>query len=141
MAVWEHGNGSIISCVAAEALTTQQFYAVKSVTNATTQPPSTIVVDVLPVTATAILGILQDNPLSGQACGVQINGITKAAISPSQALTGGVTYLEVDGASATPGTLKAHASGTIVAIALETLASTTSIAITTVMLLPANAIQ
>jgi hypothetical protein len=140
MAVWEHGNGSVITGVANEALTTQQFYAVKSVTNATTQPPSTVVVDVQ-TTATAILGILQDNPLINQACGVQINGITKAAISPSQALTGGVTYLEVDGASATPGTLKAHASGTIVAIALETLASTTSIAITTVMLLPANAIQ
>ncbi len=70
-------------------------------------------------------GILQDNPVSGKAACIATRGISKAAISASQTLTAGVTLLEVD----TGGTLKAVASGTVVAKAMESLVSTTAVAI------------
>lgn len=80
-------------------------------------------------------GILQDNPAVGQAGAVAVSGITKAAISASQTLTAGVTLLEVD----TGGTLKAHASGTVVAKAMASLASNANVCLVAVELLSSNA--
>lgn len=84
--------------------------------------------------AKAIDGILQDNPTSGEAGSIAVSGVTKAVISASQALTAGVTQLEVD----TGGTLKALASGVAVAVAMESLTSVASTRIIAVRLLPAN---
>lgn len=80
-------------------------------------------------------GILQDNPASGKAGSFAAAGVTKAAISASQVVTGGTTLLEVD----TGGTLIPHGSGTVVAKALETLASVAAVQIIAVELLPSNA--
>jgi hypothetical protein len=80
-------------------------------------------------------GIMLDNPKAGKAGKIATRGITKAAISASQALTAGVTLLEVD----TGSTLKVLASGTAVAKAMETLASTAAVCIIGVELLPSNA--
>ena len=82
----------------------------------------------------AIDGILQDNPANGKTGCIAYNGLTKAVISASQALTAGVTLLEVD----TGGTLTTKSSGIAVAKAAEALSSVASTRIVTVQLLPAN---
>lgn len=111
-------------CSSSTALTTSQFHAVTN-----------LAAMVISTAAANMDGILQDNPDKGQVAGVAVAGITKAAISASQALTAGVTLLEVD----TGGTLKIHASGTVVAKARETLVSNTAVCIVAVELLPSNA--
>ena|SRR5271170_4346395 len=111
-------------CSSSTGLTTSQFHAV---TNLAAMVVSTA--------AANRDGILQDNPDKSQVGGVARSGISKAAISASQALTAGVTLLEVD----TGGTLKVHASGTIVAKARQTLASTAVVCIAAVEILPSNA--
>ncbi len=111
-------------CSASTGLTTSQVHAV---TNLAAMVVSTA--------AANMDGILQDNPDKGQVGAVARSGISKAAISASQALTKGVTLLEVD----TGGTLKIHASGTVVAKAMETLASNTNVCIVAVEILPSNA--
>lgn len=90
------------------------------------------------VAAKACDGILQDNPVSGQAGCIAFGPCsTKAAISASTTLTAGTTMLEVD----TGGTLKAVASGIVVAKALESLTSVAAVRFVTVQLLPANALH
>lgn len=86
--------------------------------------------------AKAMDGILQDNPKSGQAGCIAYAGVSKCAISASNALTQGSTVLEVD----TGGTLKAVASGIVVAQASATLSSTAAVCIVACRLLPANAL-
>jgi hypothetical protein len=133
----ERALGNVISAVANSNLSTSQFCAVKAVAN-TTQPPGWNMD--LQTASNAILGILQDNPILGQVGGVQVLGTTFALISPSQAVTGGTTYLEVD-SSLGVGSLRVHASGTIVALAMESLASNTTYTVISVELLPSNATQ
>lgn len=118
--------------VAGADLSGKQYYAVSEV-NDTSQPVPGVHI-VVSTAAKAISGILQDNPVSGQAGCMQFSGVTKAAISASTVLTAGTTLLEVD----TGGTLKAFASGFVVAQAMETLASNASIAIVSVRLMPGN---
>lgn len=89
----------------------------------------------LATAAKAMDGIMLDNPTSGHAGAIATRGICPAAISASQTLTDGVTYLEVD----TAGTLKALASGIAVAIARETLASNAAVVICSVEVLQSNA--
>jgi hypothetical protein len=128
----ERALQNIISAQAGADLSAKQFYAV-SLVNDTSQPVPGVHM-VVSTAAKACTGILQDNPVSGQAGGIQVSGTTPAAISASQVVTAGTTYLEVDSG----GTLIPHNVGTIVALALETLASNASVAIITVMLLPGN---
>jgi hypothetical protein len=126
---------AIISAQAGADLSAKQFYAV-SVVNDTSQPVPGVHM-MTTGAGKACTGILQDNPVSGQAGGIQVQGITPAAISANQVVTAGATQLEVG----TGGTLIPQNSGTPVALALETLASNASIAIITVMLLPGTAVQ
>ena len=111
-------------CSSTTGLTTSQFYAV---TNLTAMVVSTA--------GANTDGILQGNPDKSQAAPVAVDGVCKAAISASQALTAGVTLLEVD----TGGTLKVHSAGTVVAKSMETLSSTASVMIVAVELLRSNA--
>jgi hypothetical protein len=106
--------------VAAADLSAKQFFAVynNNVANA----------------AKNMDGILQDNPTSGHAGCIATGGISKAAISASQALTAGVTLLEVD----TAGTFKALASGVAVAKAMETITSTAAVKVIAVEILKSN---
>lgn len=112
--------------IAAADLSAKQYYAVTDGSGGMN----------VSTAAKACDGILQDNPVSGKAGCYARAGITKAAISASQVLTAGVTMLEVD----TGGTLKPVASGIIVAKAKETLASTASVTVVAVELLPSNAL-
>ena len=100
--------------VAYADLSTSQFYAVKLTANGME----------LATAAKAIDGILQDNPLAGKAGCYARDGITKAAISASQAFSVGA-LLEVD----TGSTLKATGSGVIVAKALEAVTSVATLTI------------
>jgi hypothetical protein len=109
-------------------LSAKQYYAVSAV-DATGMDVATA--------AKACDGILQDNPVLGKAGCVAYAGVTKAAISASQATTANLTQLEVD----TGGTLKPVASGIVVAKALETLGSSTGVKIIAVYLEPSNALQ
>jgi hypothetical protein len=79
-------------------------------------------------------GILQDNPLQGKAGSYGYDGTMPAAISASNTLAIG-SLLEVD----TGGTLKLHASGTVVAKSLEALASNAAVCLVAVALLRSNA--
>lgn len=108
---------------AAADLSAKQFFAINAGNVATA--------------AKAIDGILLDNPISGKAGAIAVRGICKACIADSQALTAGVTYLEV----ASGGKLTALASGIAVAIARETLASVAAARIVAVELLPSNALR
>ena len=138
MPFWEYSASDRATGVANASLIAKQFYAVKAVANST-NPPS-FNVDVQGA-ANAIYGILQDNPVSGQACCIQIGGITPVAISASAGtITGGVTYLQVDGGAAT-GTLIPVAAGQPVALAVESLATNTAIGIISARLLPSAAAQ
>ena len=107
--------------VATAALSAKQFFAITNGGLATA--------------AKNIDGVLQDNPVSGKAGSIAVAGISKAAISASQALTAGVTLLEVD----TGGTFKVLASGTAVAKSMETLVSNAAVCIVAVEILPSNA--
>ncbi len=129
---FNEGKFNKISAQAGADLSAKQFYAV-SLVNDTAQPVPGVHA-VVSTAAKAITGILQNNPVSGQVATIQVDGLTKAAISASQVLTAGTTLLEVD----TGGTLIPKASGTPIAQAMETLASVAKIAIVTIRLLPAN---
>jgi len=108
--------------IAAADLTAKQFYAIYNGNLATA--------------AKNIDGILQSNPGIGKAGDIAYGGICKAAISPAQVLTAGVTLLEVDAGA----TLKVVATGTPVAKTMETLGSTAGVTIVAVMLLGSNAV-
>jgi hypothetical protein len=130
---YNEGMFNTLSLPAGADLSAKQFYAVTATAD-TTYPPAQATAQIT-TAAKACTGIVQDNPVAGQAACVQTNGITKAAISASTTLTAGTTMLEVD----TGGTLKANAGGIIVAEALENLVSVAKIAIISVRLLPSNA--
>ena len=130
---FNEGMFNTLSLVAGADLSAKQYYAVV-LTADTTYPPAQATAQIA-TTAKAMTGIVQDNPVLGQAACVQTTGITKAAISASTVLTAGTTMLEVDSG----GTLKAYNAGIIVAEAVETLASVAKIAIVSVRLLPSNA--
>lgn len=98
-------NLQTFSAQAGSDLSAKQFYACQ-INNAGKIALATA--------AKNIDGILQDKPTSGQAGELAYDGITKAAISASQNVAIG-DLLEVD----TGGTLTVHASGTVVAKALE----------------------
>ena len=115
MVTFSRGTG-----VAYADLSTSQFYAVKLTANGME----------LATAAKAIDGILQDNPLAGKAGCYARDGITKAAISASQAFSVG-QLLEVDSGS----TLKATSAGVIVAKALEAVTSVTTVSIIAVEIL------
>src|SRR5580704_14603923 len=133
MAYEENLTFSRVSGIANSNLSAKQFFAVDYV-NDTSAVPTPLGIDIA-TAGNGCLGILQDNPIQGQAGAVAVSGITKSAISASAVLTAGTTFLEID----TGGTLKAHASGTVVAQALETLASTAAVCIVAVRLMPSNA--
>ena len=127
-------NEGLLNTFSAQAgadLSGKQFYGVALV-NAPSNPPG--VQAVVATAAKAISGVLQNNPLSGQAACYQTNGITKVAISANNAITGGTTFLEVDAG----GTFKPVASGAVVAQALESIPSTAGIMIISARLLPDN---
>lgn len=113
-------------------LSGKQFYGVALVPDSVGPPPGVKLA--LATAAKAIAGILQNNPLSGQAGCYQSTGISKVAISASQTVTGGTTFLEVDAA----GTFKVFGTGTVVAQALESVVSSTGITIISAMLMPSN---
>ncbi len=111
--------------VSTTSLATKQYYAVSI--------DSTEGL-ILATAGNACHGILQDKPVVGEAGTVGIYGVSKAAISASQALTAGTTLLEVD----TGGTLKAHASGVVVARCRQTLSSVAAVKIVEVDLFHVN---
>lgn len=108
------------SRTAAADLSAKQFYAVKMTSTG---------IDVA-TAAKTIVGVLQDKPASGKTGTIAVSGVTKAAISASQTISVG-DLLEVD----TGGTLIPHASGTIVAQALEALTSVAAVRLITVELI------
>jgi hypothetical protein len=112
-------------------LSGKQFYGVALVT-APTDPPGVQVV--VGTTLKGIAGVLQNNPVPGQAATIQKDGVTKAAISAGQTLTAGTSFLDLD----VGGTFTLHSTGQIVAQALENVASATTVTIISVMLMPAN---
>jgi hypothetical protein len=116
---------SRLSSTAAADLSAKQFFAVSETSTGMN----------LSTAAKNIDGILQDNPKSGIVGEYAYDGVCKAAISASQALTAGVTLLEVD----TGGTLKVLAAGTAIAKSMETLSSTAQVMIIAVKLLRSNA--
>jgi len=118
------GNNSLSLICGATSLATSQYFAV-SLGSAGL---------VVSTAGANCIGILQDNPIVGQAAQVVFNGVSKAAISASQTLSAG-SLLEVD----TGGTLKLHASGTIVGMALQPLTSIAAVTIQPVLLLKSNA--
>ena len=129
---YNEGMFNTYSAPAATDLSGKQFYGVSLVNDANNPPGVKVAVG---VAAKAIAGVLQNNPLTGQAACYQTHGATKVAISASQAIVGGTTLLEVDAG----GTFKIAGAGTAVAEALESLTSTPSIMLISARLLPSNA--
>ncbi|HEY6272626.1 MAG TPA: hypothetical protein VIX19_11620 [Terriglobales bacterium] len=82
-----------------------------------------------------IAGVLQNNPLQGQAAEYQREGITKVAISANQTITGGTSLLQVDVGS----TLTVATTGTVVAQALESVGPVAQVMIISAMLMVSNA--
>lgn len=115
------------SRVAASDLSAKQFFAVVI--------KSTGKIDQA-VAAKNMDGILQDKPKAGDVGVYCRDGFCKAAISASQTLAIG-DELEVD----TAGTLKAVASGTIVAKAMEAVVSVAKVTIAGVEILRSNALD
>lgn len=129
---YNEGLLNTYSVPAGADLSGKQFYGVALVNDAS-NPPG--VHAVLGTAAKAIAGVLQNNPLPGQAACYQTNGITKVAISANQAVTGGTTFLDLD----VGGTFTPHTTGAVVAQALESVASSPGIMIISAKLLPSNA--
>lgn len=128
-------NEGLLNTFSAQAgadLSGKQFYGVALVNNATPPPGAVAVVG---TAAKNITGVLQNNPLPGQAAEIQSSGTTKVAVSAGQTIVGGTTFLELDAG----GTFTVHAAGAIVAQALESLASSTAIQIISARLMLGNA--
>jgi len=106
-------------------LSGKQYYAVTFTSNLGLE---------LATAAKACMGILQNKPKAGEPGQVVRDGITKAAIAASQVVTAG-GLLEVGSG----GTLVPVSSGTAVAQALESLASTGVVTYIEVLLLPGSA--
>jgi hypothetical protein len=113
-------------------LSGKQFYGVSLVNDPTNPPGVHLVVG---TTLKAIAGVLQNNPLLGQAGVYQTDGITKVAISASQVITGGTTFLQMD----VGGTFIPVSTGIACAQALESVASVANITIISARLMPGNA--
>lgn len=117
-------NLQTLSAIAHADLSLKQFYAVTF--------KSTNDIDVS-TAGSACSGILQNNPASGVVGSYAYSGVTLAALAASQNIAIG-DLLEVGSG----GTLIAHASGTVVAQAMEA-SNVASIQYITVRLLPSNA--
>ena len=128
---YNEGLLNTISSPAGTDMSGKQFYAVSLVADPG-NPPGTHAA--LSGAGKACTGVLQNNPLPGQAATIQTSGTTKVAISASSAIAAGA-LLDIDA----PGTFITHAAGTAVAQALEPLASSPGIMIITARLLPSNA--
>jgi len=128
---YNEGLLNTVSAPAGADFSGKQFYAVSLVADAA-NPPG--VKAAVAAAGKACAGVLQNNPLSGQAATIQRSGTTKVAISASQVVAAG-GLLDVD----TGGTLLPHGAGTAVAQAMEPLASTAQVMIISAMLLPGNA--
>jgi len=128
---YNEGLLNTFSAPAGADLSGKQFYGVALVNDASNPPGVHVVVG---TAAKGIAGVLQNNPLSGQAACYQTDGITKVAVSASQVVTGGTTFLQLD----VGGTFVPFTTGAIVAQALETIPSTASIMIISAKLLPSN---
>lgn len=113
-------------------LSGKQFYGMALVNTASLPPGVNAVVG---TGALGISGVLQNNPLLGQAATIQFDGSTKVAISANQAIVGGTTFLDLD----VGGTFTPHTTGVIVAQALESIAATPNIMIISARLMPSNA--
>lgn len=129
---YNEGLLNTYSAPAGADLSGKQFYGVALV-NDTANPPGVHVA--LGTAAKAIAGVLQNNPLTGQAACYQPEGITKVAISANQTIVGGTTLLELDVA----GTFKVFGTGTVVAQALESVGPVAGITIISARLMPSNA--
>ena len=128
-------NEGLLNTYSAQAgadLSGKQFYGLALVNNAA-PPPG--VLAVLGTAAKAIAGVLQNNPLQGQAAEYQTDGITKVAISANVTVTGGTTFLQLD----VGGTFTPFTTGTIVAQALESVAPVANIMIISAKLMPGSA--
>lgn len=109
----------------------KQFYGVALVADANNPPGVHLAVG---VAAKAIAGVLQNNPLLGQAGCYQAEGTTKVAISANQTIpAGGLLDLDVGG------TFTLHAAGAIVAQVLEPVAPVANVMIVSARLMPGNA--
>jgi hypothetical protein len=128
---YNEGLFNTISYPAGSDMSGKLFYGVSLVADAAT-PPGVHVA--LGGAGKAITGVLQNNPLPGQAACIQTNGTTKIAVTASTAVAAGA-LLDLD----VGGTFIPHAAGTAVAQALEPLASTAAIGIISARLLPNNA--
>jgi hypothetical protein len=109
----------------------KQFYGVSLVADASNPPGVHLA---LGVAAKAIAGVLQNNPLLGQAGCYQTDGSTKVAISANQTIPAG-GFLDLD----VGGTFTLHAAGIIVAQVLEPVAPVANIMIVSAKLMPGNA--
>jgi hypothetical protein len=129
---YNEGLLNTYSAPAGADLSGKQFYGV-SLVNDPANPPGVHVV--VGTTLKAVAGVLQNNPLLGQAATYQTDGITKVAISANVAVTGGTTFLQCDvGGTFTPVT-----TGIACAQALESIPSTASIMLISARLMPGNA--
>jgi hypothetical protein len=113
-------------------LSGKQYYGVALVNDPANPPGVHVVVG---TAAKGIAGVLQNNPVNGQAACYQTDGVTKVAISANQAITGGTTFLDLD----VGGTFTPHTTGAIVAQALESIPATTTIMLVSAKLMSGNA--
>jgi hypothetical protein len=128
---YNEGLLNTYSAPAGVDLSGKQFYGVALVADANNPPGVHLA---LGVAAKGIVGVLQNNPLLGQAGCYQTDGITKVAISASQTvLAGGFLDLDVGG------TFVPHAAGVVVAQALEPVAPVANIMIISAKLMSGNA--
>ncbi|HEY1898133.1 MAG TPA: hypothetical protein VGG62_17770 [Terracidiphilus sp.] len=128
-------NEGLLNCYSTPAgvdLSGKQYYGVSLVNDANNPPGVHAVVG---TAAKGISGVLQNNPVLGQAACYQVDGITKVVISPNQTVVGGTTFLDLD----VGGTFIPHATGAIVAQALESVAPVAKLTIISALLMPGNA--
>jgi hypothetical protein len=128
---YNEGLLNTYSAPAGTDMSGKQFYGMALVADPGNPPGVHLAVG---VAGEAICGVLQNNPLQGQAGSYQADGITKIAISPSQTIPAG-GFLDLD----VGGTFVLHAAGIIVAQAMEPVVSAASIMITSARLMPGNA--
>jgi hypothetical protein len=127
---YNEGLLNTYSAPAGTDMSGKQFYGMALVADASLPPGVHLAIG---VAAKAICGVLQNNPLQGQAGSYQADGITKVAVSPSQTIPAGA-FLDLD----VGGTFTLHAAGAIVAQALEPVVPAASIMIISARLMPGN---
>lgn len=129
---YNEGLLNTYSAPAGTDMSGKQFYGVALVADATNPPGVHLA---LGVAAKGIAGVLQNNPLLGQAGCYQTDGITKVAISASQTIAAG-GFLQLD----VGGTFILAAAGTVVAQALEPVAPVAAIMLISARLMPGMAL-